>query len=157
LTGVSSIIEPADLCVHSLSRLPSGNLVQRVWSNVAAAAGHDPCVPAPAETFFLAAPVLPEWVKVRDDGGKEVTTTGLSLGVGEQKTLDIVLYSDGPTEPWSVFAVDRDAVASGVPTLEFVFERSAGSTSSVGAAGALQTMDQGSGVNGDHLRMTVRR
>src|SRR5262249_3642797 len=51
--------EVGDLCEtgKNSSTTESGFTVQRIWSNKAAKASHDPCVPAPAgDVYFNAAP-----------------------------------------------------------------------------------------------------
>lgn len=51
--------EVADMCEwtgNMQQRLVGNYLVQRIWSNAAAMAGHDPCVPAPDGPYYNAAP-----------------------------------------------------------------------------------------------------
>lgn len=65
----------------------------RSWSNLAAAAGHDPCVPAPepaTRPYFNVAP----------------STDRVSIGLGQSMTLDLNAFSDGPMPDWTVTAVD---------------------------------------------------
>ncbi|HEY2365215.1 MAG TPA: hypothetical protein VGH87_02475, partial [Polyangiaceae bacterium] len=53
--------EVADMCdlePSSFQPLVGSYFVQRSWSNASALAGHDPCVPALAQPYFAAAPVL---------------------------------------------------------------------------------------------------
>jgi hypothetical protein len=159
--------EIGDLCQsgpESTMRVPGLDLaVQRVWSNEAAMAGHDPCQPSyPGDgPYFAAVPVIPETASAKDggtdeagsrqgeagaessDGGTETdgapnTTPGLHLTLGESKSVDVVLYSDAPTEPWTVSAVDGTELNAGTPKLAFTFDRA-------------------SGRNGDVLHMTVTR
>ncbi len=107
--------------------------VQRSWSNVAAAAGHDPCVPAlPGRVYFNSAPVLPDIVKARG-----VSTHGIKIPVGGTRTIELDLYSDGPTDPWSVSAVDLSVLGGGKQVLEFAF-------------------DKKRGANGDKIQMTIK-
>jgi hypothetical protein len=68
-------------------------LVQRNWSNKQAKAGHDPCVPADSSVYFNAMPVLPDKLTTIQN----VTTEGVNIPVGTPKTIDIDLFSDGPT------------------------------------------------------------
>jgi hypothetical protein len=112
--------------------------VQRSWSNAAAAASHDPCVPAPPGPYFNAAPVLPDLVTVDLGSMGNLETQGVRIPVGQSQTIDIVLYSDGPTTaPWNVEALD-------LATLE-----------SKPAALDLQ-LDATSGKNGDVLHLTIK-
>src|SRR6185437_13055959 len=60
--------EIGDLCAGfgDVFYKPTGfdNLVQRVWSNAAAAAGHDPCQPNGATPYFNSAPVLADTITI---------------------------------------------------------------------------------------------
>lgn len=81
--------------------------VQRIWSNTAAASGHDPCiVQQPGQVYFNSAPVLDDDVRVVDNFGKTVTTKGVKLAIGESKTIEVDLFSDAPTDAWTVSAVE---------------------------------------------------
>jgi hypothetical protein len=91
--------EVGDLCEDILGEGQSttesdGFLVQRIWSNLSAAAGHDPCVPAPiGQPYFNAAPIK----------GKNA----FQLSVGESVTFSVVAYSDAPVPGgWTVRGVD---------------------------------------------------
>ena len=58
-------------------------LVQRIWSNKAAAAGNDPCVPALNETaYFNSVPVTPEIPLV--DQGQTYQTLGIQIPSGRR-------------------------------------------------------------------------
>ncbi len=97
-------------------------VVQRSWSNKSAAAGHDPCVPIPSgSVYFNAAPrqakvVLPK--------------------AGATAVLDIDAFSDAPTDPWTVSAIDFAQFQQGTAMLSFSFDK---------------TTVQ----NGDHIQLTV--
>jgi hypothetical protein len=108
--------------------------VQRSWSNESALASHDPCQPdlTRGEVYFNSVAVLPDEVTI---GG--AMTRALTLDLHTSKTVEVDLYSDGPTTgPWSVQAVD---------VLEFQ-----------GYAAALSfRWDKTSGTNGDKLHLTV--
>ncbi|HEY8040662.1 MAG TPA: hypothetical protein VIF15_12740 [Polyangiaceae bacterium] len=110
--------------------------VQRMWSNAAAAASHDPCVPAPAGPYFNAAPVLPDTVTIDFGAQGKLTTQAVRIPVGQSRTIDVDLYSDGPTGPWKVEALD-------LATLE-----------KKPAALGLQ-LDRATGANGDVLHLTI--
>jgi hypothetical protein len=102
--------ETGDMCAQfpgvftKFAELPY--VVQRSWSNKAALAGHDPCVPAlPGTTYFNAAPVMNDTVTYNFQG-QNVPVTGVKIGVGETKTIDVNLFSDGPMDAWNVKADD---------------------------------------------------
>lgn len=124
--------------------LPTGVTFQtsRIWSNAAAKAGHDPCVPAPADPYFNAVPdladdvTIPEYVSYGADG-KLISggiTKGVKLAVGESATVDLVLYSDAATAPFTV--TPQEISTSPVLSL---------------------SLDRSSGVNGERLHLTITR
>lgn len=128
--------ELADMCTTTNTvYFQSANLpftVQRSWSNMAALAGHDPCVPAPAGPYFGAAPVLPDTVK-GTYYGQPFTSEGLHVPIGSSAAIEVDLFSDAPTDAFQVRAVS--------------------------SAGALLKLswDATSGQNGDKLTLTVAR
>lgn len=89
--------EVADLCIwpngddYFLSS--GGYTVQRSWSNLAAQAGHDPCVPAPAQPYFAVAPVM----------------DAVPLAVGAATTLELDGFADGAVPDWDVAVTDVSA------------------------------------------------
>ena len=141
--GFVFLSEGGDLCVQAdeLTVKPDdiGFSVQRMWSNAYAKLGHDPCVPAVKNTtYFNSAPVLADTLTF-DDQGQRVTTKGLRIPVGSSKTIDVQLFSDGPSGLWSVTAVDPSSLRGGEPSpLSFAFDRTTGK-------------------NGDVLRLTITR
>jgi hypothetical protein len=76
------------------------------WSNKAAAAYHDPCVPNVGGSYFVSVPAAHDEVQVTLQplaGPMVVTATGVLVPVGSTKTVDVELLSDGPTSgPWTV-------------------------------------------------------
>jgi hypothetical protein len=72
--------EVADLCVDYDLQI-DGRDVQRIWSNDAAMAGTQPCVPAPAGPYFNATPVQPNTFE---------------MNAGETTTLQLTGWSTGP-------------------------------------------------------------
>jgi hypothetical protein len=135
--------EAGDLCVpepDAFSSVPELGTVQRSWSNVSGKAGHDPCVPAVSSAYFQSAPVLAEDVTLTlpaQFGGSDVPTKGVTIPVGQSKTIEVDLYSDGPTSgPWTVSAEDALARLGGGATLDFSWDRT-------------------QGVNGEKLHLTV--
>jgi hypothetical protein len=131
--------EAGDLCAQDplaftrFTELPY--TVQRSWSNKAALAGHDPCVPALAgEVYFNAAPVLADTITLAG----QITLPGVQLAVGQQKSIPIQLWSDGPTSgPWTVMVRDASTLL-GMP------------------ASLSLRLDRTSGKNGDVLNLTVK-
>lgn len=111
--------------------------VQRMWSNAAAAASHDPCVPAPSGAYFNAAPVLPDMVTIDLGSMGSLTTQAVRIPVGQSRTIDVDLYSDAPTSgPWKVEALDPAALANQPAALDL-------------------KLDAASGENGDVLHLTI--
>jgi hypothetical protein len=107
--------------------------VQRMWSNAAAKAGHDPCIVQPkGEPYFNAAPVMPDAVSFTYDG-QSGTTRGVKIPIGQSRTIELDLFSDGKTSaPFSVRALDP----TGKNNLTFALDRS-------------------QGVNGEKLHLTI--
>lgn len=117
--------ETADLC----AQLPTAQFkpadfaytVQRSWSNAAALAGHDPCVPAPDATPYFNATITtpPEMLTTQT-----IDTEGWTLTVGESRTFDVGLFSDAPTGgPWQVSAAERSFRGG---SLEFAWDATQG-------------------------------
>lgn len=132
--------EIGDMCAYepqSYQPLVGSYVVQRVWSNVSAAAGHDPCVPAMSGAYFNAAPVLKDNVTI-DYYGQKVPTKGIQIPLNQSKTIPVQLFSDGPTADWTVQAVDSTYGTGNPAELKF-------------------SWDKQSGNNGDTLQMTVTR
>jgi hypothetical protein len=98
--------------------------IETGWSNAAAAAGGNPCVPAnSAEPFFNAMPVLTDSVKLAGS----FVTKGVQIPLHTSKTIPIELYSVGPTSgPWTITAIDYETLID-VPTLlTFSFDKTSG-------------------------------
>ena len=90
--------EVGDLCAQepgAFTQFPElAYTVQRTWSNAAAMASHDPCVPALAnEVYFNAVPELNDTITI----GGMFTMLGVQIPVGQTKTIDLDLFSDGDT------------------------------------------------------------
>jgi hypothetical protein len=135
--------ELGDLCAPFPNAFfkPSGvsNLVARIWSNKAAAAGHDPCEPQGESPYFNSAPVLDDPIEVIDSPVGSFKTKGVSIPVGSSKTVELDLYSDAPTSgPWKVSVLDLTSAFFGGPeALSF-------------------TLDASEGKNGDKLHLTIK-
>jgi hypothetical protein len=68
--------------------------VQKIWSNKAALAGKDPCIPEKTgEAYFAAAPRLPDTIDMPNGRGQ-----GLRIPVGQTRQVTVDLYADGPIE-----------------------------------------------------------
>ncbi len=119
-----------------------GYEVQRTWSNLSAQASHDPCVPATAgQAFFDSAPVLTDSVTFTSPITPSITTQGVTIPIGQSKTIEVDLFSDGDTGgPWTVTADDvlsKYYGSYGIPaSLSFAWDRT-------------------SGVNGEKLHLTI--
>jgi hypothetical protein len=110
--------EVTDLC-QLLSRnamVPQsyGFAVERSWSNAAARAGRDPCVPAWPDVYVSAAAVLPDVVTLHA-GGFDHTTKGVRIAVGASRTVDVQLWSEVQPPPgtWTVTATDMTPLLGG--------------------------------------------
>lgn len=129
--------EAGDLCEpegNSVYVTPPdvGYLVQRTWSNELAKQSHDPCAPDPTGVaYFNSAPVLPEAVTVTSSLTGTVVTQGITIPVGESRTIEVDLFSDGDTGgPWTVSAADVLYALYGsyglANTLGFAWDRTEG-------------------------------
>jgi hypothetical protein len=133
--------ETGDMCAQQQNAFTKfGELaytVQRTWSNNAAKAGHDPCVPAlPGEVYFNAAPHLKDSISL-NLGNQTAVFKGVKIPVGQSKTIDIDLFSDGDTGgPWDVDVQDASKLFGGPSTLDL-------------------SLDQTSGQNGQKLHLTI--
>jgi hypothetical protein len=123
--------ELADLCEldPDANLIPPGGtyMVQRSWSNAAAAAGEIPCVPLSGPgPYFASAPILPDTLAI-PAGGSTLSTPGVKIPAGGTRTVDVDLWSDGPTSgPWTVSARDASAMTMGTGALELTLDRSTG-------------------------------
>jgi hypothetical protein len=94
-----------------------GYLVPRVYSSVAAAANHNPCLPLPAGSgaYFTAAPVL---------DGNDNLVRGVKVPPGGSATVPLALFSDAPTGAWKLSAHELPGEAT--PSLTFSFDDAVG-------------------------------
>ncbi len=81
-------------------------MIQRSWSNAAALAGQDPCVPATPGVYFNAT-VTAEDVKVQG-----LATQAIRVPVGKDRTIDVNLFSTAPLDAWSVSVDTMDPALS---------------------------------------------
>jgi hypothetical protein len=134
-------VELGDLCENratAVEDLVAGFAAQRTWSNAAAAAGDDPCVPAaPGSVYIAATPQALDDVDVLPaDGGAPVRTKGLAIPVGETRTIGLALWSTGPADI-HVDVIPGHCTARALPDpLKF-------------------TLDRADGHNGDVLQLTI--
>jgi hypothetical protein len=111
-------------------------VVQRSWSNLAAAAATNPCVPAPAGPYFNSFPALTG--TLLSVGPRAFPTTGVVIPLGQSKTINVNLFSAAPTAAkWTVRAY----------TLEQVLNQTSTNLS--------LSLDKTTGVNGDVLHLTL--
>jgi hypothetical protein len=115
--------EDGDMCaVNEAFGRPSAAypyLLQRGWSNRAAAAGNlDPCQPdvLPAQPFVGAYPVMPDSVQTLDGPGP-----GALIASGASKTIEVDCFSFEPTAPFTLAA--RQARIIQPPQLAFSWDR----------------------------------
>jgi hypothetical protein len=117
--------------------------VQRTWSNQSGAAGHNPCVPVPAEPYFNVTPLDLATVNIDESqlGGPAMAPTkGVHILGGQTATFQVGFYSDAATSgPWTIKAVSGNPVAGG------------GTASTALTA----SVDKSSGVNGEKAYVTV--
>jgi hypothetical protein len=131
--GIALDGEVADLCEHqwhSLYTPPDlGYMIQRTWSNAAARADHDPCVPDVVGDgpYFNSIVPIPDVLTIPLG-----ELYGIAVPVGGARTIPVELFSDGPTTgPWQLQAFPTD------PAVQVSFDRNGGE-------------------NGDSIQMTVQ-
>ncbi len=89
--------EVGDLCElgfnGSVTYVESSFIVQRSWSNKAAAGSHDPCVPAPVGNgpYFNVAPNTPIQA-----------TNAIAIKVGSTKVIPLTAFSDAAMDDWTL-------------------------------------------------------
>jgi hypothetical protein len=132
--------EAADLCnvQGSYWEPPDvGFTIARAWSNAAAAAGHDPCVPGPAGEAYFGSFIAPsDQFPIAGAPGAPMMG-GVSVPVGQTRTVDVFLFSDrAVTGPWDVHAVEVSMSPSNPPALSL-------------------SLDRTSGVNGEKVHLTI--
>lgn len=104
-----------------------GHTVQRTWSNAAAAAGHDPCVPAGAP-YIGAFPRVP-LVDVFGTGRLAVL-----VPLDHTVTIPLDFVGEDPAGPaWTVKALDHSTLWGGPQQLELSIDKSTGKHGDVAA------------------------
>ncbi len=133
--------EVADMCEFNddANVVPPGStyMVQRSWSNAAARAFQNPCVPVVTTTPYLNS--FPRLSSIPyDDGAGTIVTQGVDVRLGASQTIDVDLMSAaGVTGPWTVQIYDYDAAIAGL------------------TAGAVLRPDASSGSAGDTIHLTI--
>jgi hypothetical protein len=122
--------------------------VQRIWSNKAAAAGHNPCAPQPSGAY-TGMTLFPSQegditVDLTSVGFAKQTTKGFHAVVGQSVTFQVGFFSDAPTAPWTI-SYDFQAQTN-------LFDNSG---NQIGNGAATVTIDHPTGVNGDKAYVTV--
>jgi hypothetical protein len=138
--------EIGDMCARSIGGLAGFSyqppdlpyLLQRTWSNSAAAAGHDPCVPTPPGAYFNSAPVLPDVLTLPPQATglpNAVSAHTVKIPVGQSVTVPVQLFSDGATDSdWTIQGYDVTGFVAGLlppnsgnnPKLTFAFDKDTG-------------------------------
>jgi hypothetical protein len=93
--------EVADLCLRgdpTATWNENGFVAQRSWSNTAAAAGHDPCVPGQQVPFFTAAATLTTVPRIPPGGQQDIELTGWSTGSKDPFSWPLSVSSDSPAD-----------------------------------------------------------
>lgn len=102
------LAEVGDLCVREELVDVGGFAVQRSWSNKAAKAGTNPCVPiSPKEKYFNAAPAVQE----------------VKLAVGESITIDVIPFAESKVPNWDLEAQDIFDTIGGVAALDLSLDK----------------------------------
>jgi len=110
--NIDAFFKPADI----------GNYVQRTWSNKSAAGGHNPCQPSAGMPYFNSMPVLPDKLSIGQG-----TTKGVTIPVGQSKTIEVDLFSDASTGgAWAVSAIDAATLQQQAPELSFTWDKTLG-------------------------------
>ena len=138
--------EVADMCEFNddANVIPQGStyMVQRSWSNAAAARFENPCVPVVTSTPYFNS--FPRLGNISYDGGRlgygggHVTTQGMRIPLGQSQTIDVALVSGAPmAQHWGASAYDYDQVILGV------------------SSGSTLRPDSFNGGNGETYRLTI--
>ena len=112
--------------------------IQRSWSNRAAAATLDPCVPAPSgAVYFNAVPTLPDTLTLNGrDRQRTVSARGVIVPAGGRRVVDVRLFSTRATSGSMRVSAREVAVAGQAPAFRFSWDRV-------------------TGTNGDLLHLTI--
>ncbi len=134
--------EAADMCEYNADSVytPAGSTyaIQRSWSNAAAKAGKDPCVPVPpGDSYFNAYASYDDSITLKYYG-QSMPTKGVSIASGATKTISVTLRSEDPSAPeWQVQAWDLNEYLGG-------------------SKNTTVSLDKTTGKNGDVLQLTIK-
>jgi hypothetical protein len=138
----TGLAEVGDVCVLDSTAYTAlsgtSHVISRTWSNEAAMSGHNPCVPEDTSTYFIARPVFTDTVPIATGYPGWAHTQGIQVKLGDTKTVEVDLMSDGPRSAWDVSAYDSKLFYGGMPEL-------------------LVTLSPSAGSSGDKLQMTIQR
>lgn len=126
--------EVGDMCEYlgsAAQHLVGTYLVQRTWSNAAALAGHDPCVPSLSAAYMSAAPMFTDSVPLDSIYGGTIMTKGVQVPVGTSKTIEVAFFSDVPTDSFTASAVDVASFGGPNPDLTFEWDKQYGANGDV--------------------------
>ncbi len=120
-------VEIGDMCTALPLLRPAdiGYAVPRVWSDRAARAGSDPCVPEGVGPYFLGVPTGGETVEIQRTNR---IARGYVVPLGESRTIDVKLVAqDSPGSGAqmtvsAIAALDQDSI----PKLGFAWDRTGG-------------------------------
>jgi len=109
--------EAGDLCEYAdtandVSPAGISYTIQRTWSNAAAKAGHDPCVPDVTTPYYQTIPDAPDMTTL-STFGTAITTHVKKIAMGATGTLTLHVYADSASAgPFSITLQDYDAFGS---------------------------------------------
>jgi hypothetical protein len=139
---LATVGEVGDMCEFNNDAyyVPPGAtyMIQRTWSNAAAKRLTNPCIPVSAPgPYFNTAPSL-DAVQYSIPGGGSVATRGLTIPIGQTKTIDVTFFSAAPMPgPWRITAFDYAYLLGDSANLEL-------------------SLDQRTGRNGDTVHLTIK-
>jgi len=116
--------EVGDMCtfVDTTNELqPTGiaYAIQRTWSNAAALAGHDPCVPDATSPYYQTVPETPDAISL-PGVGTSVATSALKVPIGGDGIVTLHVYADDANAgPFTVQLDDYSATSGGPQLLAF--------------------------------------
>lgn len=90
--------------------------IQRVWSNAAAAAGHDPCVGQPTTPYYQTVPEQNDEIALGSPGNT-FATKGIHVALGQSGTVTLHVYADAAAGPFDISFFDYNNFFNGGPTL----------------------------------------
>ncbi|HEX4452954.1 MAG TPA: hypothetical protein VH143_18900 [Kofleriaceae bacterium] len=117
--------EVGDMCewTPSAQQVDVGTyMIQRIWSNKSALAGHDPCVPVLATPYFNAAPSIGDVALTTRNGS--IMVQGVTIPVGSSQEITFTLFSDAPVAAdWELSVIDGAELLQGASSFAFDYGR----------------------------------